>query len=633
MFSFGLWVDTFAKAVGHKYIKRIPYQHKGKRRYRYIYKVTHSHQGRHAFDEAHLKVGTAFSLNTKAGEEYHGHVTKIEGDKVSYRIDDGPEKGTVKTVSKRELLAKLNDVHDIENQLTSERDKLRNQIKEARENKASEKQIARLEARLKRLGGEAETEPPKTPRGHLSPSEMEEIERYPFDLLAEGKPEERNGYLREQDLSTIEAKLNDWKEYYADLKESEPHAYRRRRRFRQWRQFEQLKRYVRTRRAEGRLEGEEPPKAPAPEPVKQVKEQTPEEREAGARMFEQLFGYSLESGKQESEKQEREVIRGKITPDDLRQYKKIDTEGAGAFEKMSAVELERLEERLEDVRDTFSRRISSKVREFDRESGLDEATKRLKEAEFDWEHVQRVHGRDDEPRDGATYAQRKQFREARDAYERAEREHDNLFSKVESERNKIISNEDQKLTLLDPVLAKRAINDMGDLIAQELAERRAKEETKRTREEATRRQEAQRRKEAEETEKKGREVREMVTEAREIDRIIQEGGTGEAYENKSAMRGDYEAETPEERYKSARDNMSNVSDADDYKHAITQIKNLVDRGKVTIEQGYLLRRMLRGLNPLDKTPEELNTEEAEDYEVLSDASDVFNGFIDIYETE
>jgi hypothetical protein len=158
MFSFGLWVDQLSKAVGHKYIKRIPYTVRGKRRYRYIYKVTHSHQGRHAFDEAHLQEGTAFSLNTKAGEEFHGHITKIKGDKVSYRIDDGPEKGTIKTTSKRELLAKLNDVHDIENQLTSERDKLRNQIKEARENKASEKQIARLESRLKRLGEKQEPE-------------------------------------------------------------------------------------------------------------------------------------------------------------------------------------------------------------------------------------------------------------------------------------------------------------------------------------------------------------------------------------------------------------------------------------------------------------------------------------------
>jgi hypothetical protein len=158
MFSFGLWVDALTKAVGHKYIKRIPYQSKGKRRYRYIYKVTHSHQGRHAFDEAHLQEGTAFSLSTKAGSEYHGHVVKVEGDQVSYRIDDGPEKGTIKTESKRELLAKLNDVHGIESKLSSERDKLRNQIKEAKKNRASDKQIARLEARLSRLGGEQEGE-------------------------------------------------------------------------------------------------------------------------------------------------------------------------------------------------------------------------------------------------------------------------------------------------------------------------------------------------------------------------------------------------------------------------------------------------------------------------------------------
>jgi hypothetical protein len=222
MFSFGLWVDMLSKAVGHKYIKRIPYQSKGKRRYRYIYKVTHSHQGRHAFDESHLQVGTAFSLSTKAGSEYHGHVVKVEGDQVSYRIDDGPEKGTVKTVSKQKLLAKLNDVHGIESKLSSERDKLRNQIKEAKKNKASDKQIARLESRLSRLGGEQEGE--KTPRESQPRNVMEkrytDAEKKVKDLM--NKP--REVYQAIQDASAEEVPYLFYEARKEYIKEDHPES-------------------------------------------------------------------------------------------------------------------------------------------------------------------------------------------------------------------------------------------------------------------------------------------------------------------------------------------------------------------------------------------------------------------------
>ena len=161
MFTFSGFVDALLKARGHKYIKRIPYMSGGRRRYRYIYKVTHTHRGRQAFDADHLDVGTAFALHTEAGAEFHGHITKVRGDQVTYRIDDGERKGESVTVSKSELLSQLNDVHGIESKLSAERDKLRSQIEVARE-KGSEKQVKRLEERLARLGGEekrAEPEP------------------------------------------------------------------------------------------------------------------------------------------------------------------------------------------------------------------------------------------------------------------------------------------------------------------------------------------------------------------------------------------------------------------------------------------------------------------------------------------
>ena len=166
LFNFGSWVSDLLKARGHRYIKRIPYMSGGKRRYRYIYKVTHTHRGKRAFDEAHLVQGTAFALHTEAGAEFHGHITAVQGDQITYRIDDGERKGESVTVSKSELLSQLNDVHGIESKLNTEREKLRSQIEVARE-KGSEKQVKRLEERLARLGGEqkrAEPEPPKKKR-------------------------------------------------------------------------------------------------------------------------------------------------------------------------------------------------------------------------------------------------------------------------------------------------------------------------------------------------------------------------------------------------------------------------------------------------------------------------------------
>jgi len=152
MFTFGSWVSDLLKARGHRYIKRIPYMSGGKRRYRYIYKVTHTHRGRQAFDAEHLDIGTAFALHTEAGAEFHGHITAVQGDQITYRIDDGERKGESVTVSKSELLSQLNDVHGIESKLNAEREKLRSQIKIAKE-KGSEKQVKRLEERLARLGG------------------------------------------------------------------------------------------------------------------------------------------------------------------------------------------------------------------------------------------------------------------------------------------------------------------------------------------------------------------------------------------------------------------------------------------------------------------------------------------------
>ena len=157
MFTFSQWVDLLVKARGHKYIKRIPYNTPKGRRYRYIYNVTHSHQGKHAMDESHLKVGTAFMVHTESGAEVHGHIKSINGDRVTYVLDDGADKGKEVTKTRAEIVAMLNEKHNVSEQVSNKRDQLKQQLQTARDNNASEKQLNRIQERIDRLGGEQST--------------------------------------------------------------------------------------------------------------------------------------------------------------------------------------------------------------------------------------------------------------------------------------------------------------------------------------------------------------------------------------------------------------------------------------------------------------------------------------------
>jgi len=157
MFTFSQFVDALIKGHGHRYIKRIPYMTPKGRRYRYIYKVTHSHKGKQAIHEDHLDVGTKFMLHTESGKEVHGHIKSVDGDKVTYVIDDGADKGKEVTGTKAEILAMLNEKHGVEEQLQEKRDQLKADIEQAKQT-GTEKQVARLEAQLKKLGGETTKE-------------------------------------------------------------------------------------------------------------------------------------------------------------------------------------------------------------------------------------------------------------------------------------------------------------------------------------------------------------------------------------------------------------------------------------------------------------------------------------------
>jgi len=152
MFTYSQWlVDFLAKAAGHKYIKRIPYTSGGKMRYRYIYKVTHMAGGKHVLDPEHMVVGAAFQMETGAGKEVHAHIVSTSGENVTYKLDDGPDKDKVFTVTRAQLAQKLDEKHGARAALRAERDKQSKVVEDLKAGGASTKQVAREQARLERL--------------------------------------------------------------------------------------------------------------------------------------------------------------------------------------------------------------------------------------------------------------------------------------------------------------------------------------------------------------------------------------------------------------------------------------------------------------------------------------------------
>jgi len=152
---FSDFARAIIKAAGHRYYKRVPYMTPKGKRYRYFYRVTSTHRGRHAFDEAHLVEGTKFALHGEGESEFHGHITKVDGDQITYTIDDGPRKGEEVPTTRAKLVAELNEVHGVQDKLTAERAKVKAAIAEAKR-AGHGGVVRRLERRLRALGGESE---------------------------------------------------------------------------------------------------------------------------------------------------------------------------------------------------------------------------------------------------------------------------------------------------------------------------------------------------------------------------------------------------------------------------------------------------------------------------------------------
>lgn len=203
MFTFSEWLSDLFKAAGHKYIKRVPYMSGGKRRYRYIYKLTHMVGGKHVLDPEHMVVGAAFQMETGAGKEVHAHIVSTSGENVTYKLDDGPDKGKVFTVTRAQLAQKLDEKHGARAALATERDKQAKVVADLKAASASSKQVAREQARLDRLEaalpapahGKTLTDAVEAhARGRVSADDLQARSRDVVDNVLVGMPQ---GELRE----------------------------------------------------------------------------------------------------------------------------------------------------------------------------------------------------------------------------------------------------------------------------------------------------------------------------------------------------------------------------------------------------------------------------------------------------
>ena len=204
MFTYSQWlVDFLAKAAGHKYIKRVPYTSGGKMRYRYIYKVTHMAGGKHVLDPEHMVQGAAFMLSSAKGSEVHAHITKVDGDMVTYRLDDGPRKGELVTEPKSKLAERLNAEHGVHEALAGAREKQAKVVADLKERGASEKQVAREQARLDRLEAAAPAPAPKSEEPKKrAPKKPKSVEPKPEEPTPEKQaPQTGGAFLAKMDAA------------------------------------------------------------------------------------------------------------------------------------------------------------------------------------------------------------------------------------------------------------------------------------------------------------------------------------------------------------------------------------------------------------------------------------------------
>ena len=155
MFRYSLFLDTLFKAMGHKYIRRVPkgVTKTGATRYMYFYAGQEGH-GRGIAHEEELVTGASFAFGEHGKTRYHAHITKVDGDKVTVRYDDGAKKGTEETMTKKQFQSMIHGEHSTS--IQSAKEKATKQLKDFQAGKekgvkVKQETLDKLEQRVKTL--------------------------------------------------------------------------------------------------------------------------------------------------------------------------------------------------------------------------------------------------------------------------------------------------------------------------------------------------------------------------------------------------------------------------------------------------------------------------------------------------
>jgi hypothetical protein len=112
MFNYTQFTNDLIKAMTHKYVRRIPkgVTKTGATKYVYYYAGQEGHSKGIAH-ESEIVQGASFAFGEHGKTRYHAHISKVDGDKVTVKYDDGDKKGTEETMTKKQFQALVHGEH------------------------------------------------------------------------------------------------------------------------------------------------------------------------------------------------------------------------------------------------------------------------------------------------------------------------------------------------------------------------------------------------------------------------------------------------------------------------------------------------------------------------------------------
>jgi len=155
MFRYSLFLDTLFKALTHKYIRRVPkgVTKTGATKYMYFYAGQEGH-GKGIGHESELVTGASFAFGEHGKTRYHAHISKVDGDKLTIKYDDGDKKGTEETMTKKQFQSMIHGEHSTS--IQSAKEKATKQLKDFQAGKekgvkVKQETLDKLEQRVKNL--------------------------------------------------------------------------------------------------------------------------------------------------------------------------------------------------------------------------------------------------------------------------------------------------------------------------------------------------------------------------------------------------------------------------------------------------------------------------------------------------